>query len=98
MNNIFHILKWDAQRNLNLLRNPVDKGKDRNIHWNSKQNVMKDFSKCFFILSHSDTWSGAQPAVVNAFYNPNKNDIGKEHNWNYSKRRERIFHYFSLLL
>lgn len=26
MNNIFHILRWDAQRNLNLLRKPVDKG------------------------------------------------------------------------
>lgn len=26
MNNIFSILKWDAQRNLNLLRKPVDKG------------------------------------------------------------------------
>lgn len=31
MNNIFHILKWDAQRNLNLLRKPVDKGKLDNI-------------------------------------------------------------------
>lgn len=48
MNNIFNILKWDAQRNLNLLRKPVDK----------------------------DKWS-TEPAVVNAFYNPNKNDIGK---------------------
>ncbi|KAG5682753.1 hypothetical protein PVAND_012086 [Polypedilum vanderplanki] len=46
MNNIFYILKWDAQRNLNLLRKPVDKEK----------------------------WS-TEPAVVNAFYNPNKNDI-----------------------
>lgn len=26
MNNIFNILQWDAQRNLNLLRKPVDKG------------------------------------------------------------------------
>lgn len=47
MNNIFAILKWDAQRNLNLLRKPVDK----------------------------DKWA-TEPAVVNAFYNPNKNDIG----------------------
>lgn len=26
MNNIFSILKWDAMRNLNLLRKTVDKG------------------------------------------------------------------------
>lgn len=49
MNNIFAILKWDAQRNLNLLRKPVDK----------------------------DKWA-TEPAVVNAFYNPNKNDIGTD--------------------
>lgn len=49
MNNIFAILKWDAQRNLNLLRKPVDK----------------------------DKWA-TEPAVVNAFYNPNKNDIGMD--------------------
>lgn len=47
MNNILNILKWDAQRNLQLLRKPVDK----------------------------DKWA-TEPAVVNAFYNPNKNDIG----------------------
>lgn len=28
MNNIFSILKWDAMRNLNLLRKSVDKGKE----------------------------------------------------------------------
>lgn len=48
MDNIFGILKWDAQRNLNMLRKPVDK----------------------------DKWA-TEPAVVNAFYNPNKNDIGE---------------------
>lgn len=46
MNNILSILKWDAKRNLQLLRKPVDK----------------------------DKWA-TEPAVVNAFYNPNKNDI-----------------------
>lgn len=40
-------MKWDAQKNLQLLRKPVDKNK----------------------------WA-TEPAVVNAFYNPNKNDIG----------------------
>lgn len=30
MNNIFSILKWDAMRNLNLLRKSVDKGKCNN--------------------------------------------------------------------
>lgn len=49
MNNILNILKWDAQRNLQLLRKPVDK----------------------------DKWA-TEPAVVNAFYNPNKNDIGRK--------------------
>lgn len=48
MNNILSILKWDSQKNLQLLRKPVDK----------------------------DKWT-TEPAVVNAFYNPNKNDIGK---------------------
>ena len=48
IDNILYILKWDAQRNWNMLRNPVDK----------------------------DKWA-TEPAVVNAFYNPNKNDIGK---------------------
>ncbi|XP_055627429.1 neprilysin-1-like [Toxorhynchites rutilus septentrionalis] len=46
INNILNILKWDAERNLQLLRKPVDK----------------------------DKWA-TEPAVVNAFYNPNKNDI-----------------------
>ena len=49
MENILSILKWEAERNLQLLRKPVDKNK----------------------------WA-TEPAVVNAFYNPNKNDIGKE--------------------
>lgn len=48
MNNILYILQWDAQRNMHMLRKPVDK----------------------------DKWA-TEPAVVNAFYNPNKNDIGK---------------------
>lgn len=46
MENILHVLKFDAEQNLNKLRQPVDK----------------------------DKWS-TEPAVVNAFYNPNKNDI-----------------------
>lgn len=46
--NVFNILRWDAQRNMQMLRTPVDK----------------------------DKWT-TEPAVVNAFYNPNKNDIGK---------------------
>ncbi|XP_055597323.1 neprilysin-1-like isoform X2 [Uranotaenia lowii] len=46
INNILNILQWDAERNLQLLRKPVDK----------------------------DKWA-TEPAVVNAFYNPNKNDI-----------------------
>lgn len=48
MNNILYILQWDAQRNMHMLRKPVDK----------------------------DKWA-TEPAVVNAFYNPNKNDIGR---------------------
>ncbi|XP_044753111.1 neprilysin-1 isoform X2 [Coccinella septempunctata] len=46
MQNIFNVLKFDADQNLSKLRQPVDK----------------------------DKWS-TEPAVVNAFYNPNKNDI-----------------------
>lgn len=46
IHNILYILKWDAQRNLQLLRKAVDK----------------------------DRWA-TEPAVVNAFYSPNKNDI-----------------------
>uniref|UniRef100_A0A2M4BCZ6 Putative m13 family peptidase n=1 Tax=Anopheles marajoara TaxID=58244 RepID=A0A2M4BCZ6_9DIPT len=46
LENILSILKWEAERNLQLLRKPVDKNK----------------------------WA-TEPAVVNAFYNPNKNDI-----------------------
>lgn len=48
MQNIFNVLKFDADQNLSKLRQPVDK----------------------------DKWS-TEPAVVNAFYNPNKNDIGE---------------------
>ncbi|EFA09825.2 neprilysin-1 [Tribolium castaneum] len=44
--NVLNILKYDAEQNLQKLRQPVDK----------------------------DKWS-TEPAVVNAFYNPNKNDI-----------------------
>ncbi|XP_053687321.1 neprilysin-1-like [Sabethes cyaneus] len=44
--NILSILRWEAERNVQLLRKPVDK----------------------------DKWT-TEPAVVNAFYNPNKNDI-----------------------
>lgn len=46
MENVFNILKWDSDKNLQLLHQPVDKEK----------------------------WT-TEPAVVNAFYNPNKNDI-----------------------
>ncbi|CAH1375017.1 hypothetical protein MTP99_016416 [Tenebrio molitor] len=46
MTNVLNILKYDAEQNLQKLRQPVDK----------------------------DKWS-TEPAVVNAFYNPNKNDI-----------------------
>ncbi|XP_058829877.1 neprilysin-1-like [Topomyia yanbarensis] len=46
LNNILKILKWEAERNMQMLRKPVDK----------------------------DKWT-TEPAVVNAFYNPNKNDI-----------------------
>lgn len=48
MTNVLNILKFDAEQNLQKLRQPVDK----------------------------DKWS-TEPAVVNAFYNPNKNDIGR---------------------
>ncbi|XP_017492271.1 PREDICTED: neprilysin-2-like [Rhagoletis zephyria] len=46
MENVLNILKWDSDKNLQLLHQPVDKEK----------------------------WT-TEPAVVNAFYNPNKNDI-----------------------
>ncbi|KAI4462306.1 zinc metalloprotease family m13 neprilysin-related [Holotrichia oblita] len=49
MTNILNVLKYDADQNLQKLRQPVDK----------------------------DKWS-TEPAVVNAFYNPNKNDIGRQ--------------------
>lgn len=48
MTNVLNLLRYDAQQNLQKLRQPVDK----------------------------DKWS-TEPAVVNAFYNPNKNDIGE---------------------
>lgn len=47
MENVLNILRWDSDKNLQLLHQPVDKEK----------------------------WT-TEPAVVNAFYNPNKNDIG----------------------
>ncbi|XP_075158304.1 M13 family metallopeptidase neprilysin 1 [Haematobia irritans] len=46
MENVFRLLKWETEKNFQLLRQPVDKEK----------------------------WT-TEPAVVNAFYNPNKNDI-----------------------
>ncbi|KAM7348788.1 M13 family metallopeptidase neprilysin 1 isoform 1-T5 [Cochliomyia hominivorax] len=46
MENVLSILKWESEKNMQLLRQPVDKEK----------------------------WT-TEPAVVNAFYNPNKNDI-----------------------
>ncbi|XP_061393727.1 neprilysin-1 [Musca vetustissima] len=46
MDNVLSILKWESEKNMQLLRQPVDKEK----------------------------WT-TEPAVVNAFYNPNKNDI-----------------------
>lgn len=48
LENMLRILKWDSERQCQLLRKPVEKHK----------------------------WS-TEPAVVNAFYNPNRNDIGK---------------------
>ena len=50
LENLFHILRFESDRNVDKLRQRVDK----------------------------DKWS-TEPAVVNAFYNPNKNDIGKEY-------------------
>ena len=47
LDNLFDILRFEAERNVDKLRKPVDK----------------------------DKWA-TEPAVVNAFYNPNKNDIG----------------------
>ena len=47
LENLFHILGFEAEKNVDKLRKPVDK----------------------------DRWA-TEPAVVNAFYNPNKNDIG----------------------
>ena len=48
LENLFAILRFEADRNVAKLQKPVDK----------------------------DKWA-TEPAVVNAFYNPNKNDIGK---------------------
>ncbi len=47
LENLFSILRFEADKNVAKLRQKVDK----------------------------DKWS-TEPAVVNAFYNPNKNDIG----------------------
>ena len=49
LENLFAILRFEADRNVAKLEKPVDK----------------------------DKWA-TEPAVVNAFYNPNKNDIGKQ--------------------
>jgi membrane metallo-endopeptidase-like protein 1 len=49
LQNLFNILRFEAERNVLKLRKPVDK----------------------------DKWA-TEPAVVNAFYNPNKNDIGQK--------------------
>lgn len=54
-NNILNILKWDSERQCQLLRKAVEKHK----------------------------WA-TEPAVVNAFYNPNRNDIGKYRKFNVS--------------
>ena len=48
LSNLFAILRFEAERNIDKLRKPVD----------------------------MDKWA-TEPAVVNAFYNPNKNDIGE---------------------
>ena len=48
LSNWFAILRFEADKNIEKLRKPVD----------------------------MDKWA-TEPAVVNAFYNPNKNDIGK---------------------
>ena len=55
MENLFAILRFEADRNVAKLQKPVDK----------------------------DKWA-TEPAVVNAFYNPNKNDIGKSPIFYYS--------------
>ena len=49
LENLFNILNFEAERNVEKLRKEVDKEK----------------------------WA-TEPAVVNAFYNPNKNDIGEK--------------------
>lgn len=71
MNNIFSILKWDAMRNLNLLRKSVDKGKQM-----QQPSMLVKIPPIYNVISLTEKWS-TEPAVVNAFYNPNKNDIGK---------------------
>jgi len=48
LQNLFNILRFEAERNVLKLRKNVEK----------------------------DKWA-TEPAVVNAFYNPNKNDIGE---------------------
>ena len=48
LENLFSILRFEAERNVDQLRKRVD----------------------------PDKWA-TEPAVVNAFYNPNKNDIGE---------------------
>ena len=62
LENLFSILRFEADRNVAKLRKPVDK----------------------------DKWA-TEPAVVNAFYNPNKNDIGTNTVFE-NHRKSRIQH------
>ena len=55
LENLFNILRFEAERNVDQLRKPVD----------------------------PDKWA-TEPAVVNAFYNPNKNDIGARKLYDYN--------------
>lgn len=68
MRNVLNVLKFEADQNLQKLRQSVDK----------------------------DKWS-TEPAVVNAFYNPNKNDIGEFlcKNWELTINVPTIFLQFS---
>ena len=61
LENLFSILRFEADRNVAKLRKPVDK----------------------------DKWA-TEPAVVNAFYNPNKNDIGTHSVWKSQKKSHLI--------
>lgn len=41
---------------------------------------------------NKDKWS-TEPAIVNAFYNPNKNDIGKKNHFNFIIFKKNMFVY-----